>query len=240
MYIKGTRGRRCYFNASMDALASKWHPHNDYPVILMDTKRWTRNDMVAIKRTWSMLDFKFLNIKPVWNSVPRLSESQFEDAVKPLSSIDYKRMCHFFFKGFTQIPFLMEYKYLMRFDEDTCVVDNINYDIFIFLEHKQATYAHTDVWLDAADVTFGLSDFASEYAFSNKLDVQNPDLNATRDYHSAFNTNLEVINTVNYRDEDVSRWVEAVDRSDMIFHRRWGDAPLRHATAMLFWSPSDM
>lgn len=228
----------------MDALASKWHPHNDYPVILMDTKRWTRDDMVAIKRTWTVLDFKFLNIKPVWNSVPRISESQLEDAMKPLSSIDYKRMCHFFFKGFTQIPFLMEYKYLMRFDEDTCIVDSINYDIFLFLEHKQATYAHTDVWNDAADVTLGLSEFTSEYASRNNLGGQNPYLNVTgedyHNYHLAFNTNLEVINTVKYSDTALLRWVDAVDRSNMIFHRRWGDAPLRHATAMLFWPSSDM
>lgn len=127
---KSNRGRKCDFNSSIDSLATNWYPHNPHPIILMETKPWKRSDMIAIKRRWSELDFKFINVEKEFKSQPTIPESEFEDRDNPLSGISYKRMCHFFFNGFTEVPLLMEYKYLMRMDDDTCLKDKINYDIW--------------------------------------------------------------------------------------------------------------
>ena len=240
-------GRKCHFNASMDAMATKWRPHNPYTIILMDTKPWQRQDMVDIRRTWFTLDFKFININKVWESAPNIDADQFEDSAKPISKLHYKRMCHFFFKGFTEVPLLMEYKYLLRIDDDTCLLDHINFDIFERLQQKNAAYAYSHVWFDSDLVTKGLYNLVDEFVQKNNVTWKNEALHNSSIYRQdfpktvpAFNTNFEVINTVRYREPDVMQFVDAVVESNMIFHRRWGDAPLRVPTAALFWTEREI
>lgn len=56
---RSNRGRKCDFNSSIDSLATKWYPHNQYPIILMEIKPWKRDNTIAIKHQWPELDFKF-------------------------------------------------------------------------------------------------------------------------------------------------------------------------------------
>ena len=141
----------------------------------------------------------------------------------------------------------MEYKYLMRMDDDSCILDNINFDIFQYLNHKKAAYAYTYVWRDGEKITRGLYDFVDDYVLKNNLTWKNPALhNDTLHYKKfphmvpAFNTNFEVLNTVRYRDPAVMHFVNAVSDSNMIFHRRWGDAPLRTPMVQLFWTEREL
>jgi hypothetical protein len=231
----------------MDALTNRWRPNNPYTIVLMDTQPWKLDDMKAIRTTWHLLDFRFINIEKVWNSVPTISESEFEDAVKPIGPLNYKRMCHFFFKGFTDVPVLMEYKYLMRLDDDTCFQDNINFDVFQYLARRDAAYAYAHTVFDYPGVIKGLYSYVQGYATTNNIAFANEELyNATihskrgPSYPPVYNTNFEVINTVRYREEPVMKFLTAVSESNMIFHRRWGDAPLRFALGLLFWSESDV
>jgi hypothetical protein len=231
----------------MDALSTKWRENNRYPIIVMDTKPWAHADMSAIRRKWTTLDFKFINVEYAFNHVPDIPEHAFEDAKSPQSDMNYKRMCHFFFKGFTQVPVLMQYRYLLRLDDDTCLLDHINYDIFQVLAERRAAYAYSHIWYDAEAVTKGLYTFVDQYVRNHSIPIKNPALyNATTgasDFPNTvpcFNTNFEVINTVRYRDPAVRSFVDAVVASNMIFHRRWGDAPLRVPLAMLFWEDSEL
>ena len=242
-YWKESQGGNCHFNVSMDSLSLKWRPHNPYPIVLLDTKIWSRADMVGIRRTWPTLDFKFLNIGKIFNSVPEnLTPDQFEDAKEPIASLLFKKMCHFFFKGFTEVQLLMDYKYLLRIDDINCILDNINYDIFELMERRKAVYAYNAVWNDGAKYTRGIYSFTDKYVSEHKLNWKNPTLhNATisspnfPDSVPNFNSNFEVINTVQYRSPAVMQYVNAVVDSNMIFHRRWGDAALRFIQAQLFW-----
>jgi len=240
-------GRSCYFNCSMDALVSNWRPHNSYPVILMETRPWSRQDVAEIRQKWPMLDFKFINVADIFKSVPKLAEADFEDSASPLSSVNYKRMCHFFIKGFTQVPLLMKYKYLLRLDDDTCIQDSIEFDVFRALQHENAAYAYTHVWKDGKKVTKGLYAFINHYVQLYKLQWKNPALHESvvQMKHfprvvPCFNTNFEVINTVRYRDAAVMKFVDTVVASNMIFHRRWGDAPLRLPMVSLFWTEKEI
>lgn len=203
--------------------------------------------MVDIRRTWTTLDFKFINVARVWDSAPSIAEKDFEDAANPIGYLNYKRMCHFFFKGFTEVPLLMEYKYLMRIDDDTCLLDHINFDVFQQLQRKRAAYAYSHHWYDGDAVTKGMYQFADKYVADKHLTWKNELLHnktvAAGGFPAVvpcFNTNFEIINTVRYRESAVRQFVDAVVASNMIFHRRWGDAPLRFVTAMLCWAEREM
>jgi hypothetical protein len=239
-----SRARRCYFNRSMTALAHMWYPNNSYPIILMNTKPWSTKDQHAIRSKWPVLDFKFLNIAKVFHHHPRVP---FEDATNPLSSLAYKRMCHFFFQGFTQVPELMQYQYLLRLDDDTCIRDNVTFDIFQRMKESHIAYAYSSLWLDDERVSMGMYDFVQDYMKRHHLHWRNMALhNATMRINGfpyfvpAFNTNLEVISTTRYTDPEVVAFLDAVVRSHYIFHRRWGDAPLRVLVAALFWKEHEL
>ncbi len=235
---KISRGRTCYFNASMDALTAHWRPNNKYPIILMNTVPWKYADMSAIRRKWDTLDFKFINVQKVFDYNPTVPLSQLQDVNAQLSDLAYKRMCHFYFQGFTEVPVLMQYKYLMRMDDDTCIQDNINFDVFQNMEDRNAAYAHSSIWMDGPHVTEGLYPFAENYLKEHNLTWTNPELRKrVYSYSSApaYNTNLEIINTVRYTLPAVSAFINYVVESNMIFHRRWGDAPLRFVLSLMFW-----
>jgi hypothetical protein len=234
----------------MNSLALNWRPHNAYPIILLDTEKWQRRDMIDIRRTWKTLDFKFISIKDVFESVPKnLNESQFEDVLKgrPIATLNYKRMCSFFVKGFTQVPMLMSYRYLLRLDDDTCLLDSINFDLFRYMHEERATYAYSHIWRDNDFVVEGMWDFVHKYVEDNGIQYKNPALHnamlTMRGYPQTvpcFNTNFEIIHTGKYRDPAVTQFVDAVVDSNMIFHRRWGDAPLRVPTMMLHYKEHEL
>ena len=243
---KGTRGRVCSFNDTMDALVNNWLPHNPhYPVILMDTQSWKRADMVPIRRKWPSLDILFLNVEKSFSSGPAgITERQFEDRAKSLSNLRYKRMCNFFWKGFTQEPLLMQFRYLLRLDDDSCFRDNINYDMFLEMHSREAHYAYTAQSFDADFVVVGLNEFAERYVHEHNLTWANPQLRrmatkprfSDRNLTIMFMNNFEIIDTLRYRQRDIMQFVDAVWSSNMIFHRRWGDAPLRYLLAQMFWT----
>lgn len=186
--------RKCDFNSSITALADKWRPNNPYSIILMGTEPWGREDMIAIKRTWTTLDFKFINIAKQFYSQPIIEKSIFADAQSPLSDVGYKRMCQFFFRGFTQIPFLMKYKYLLRLDDDTCLLDHINYDLFVLMEKEKKAYGFSTIWYDLKHVTKGMESFLDDFMQRHQLEYQNVAL-----HNMTFLSNTDIHSTPTLR-----------------------------------------
>ena len=234
--------RNCGFNMTMDRLVKFWHRHNPYPVILMGDYKWASSDLNSIRNTWPSLDIMFLDITQSFRVSPPLL--QLEDEASPLSDIAYKRMITFFFHGFTNVPELMIYKYLMRVDDDSCLDNRINYDIFREMQKRRSVYAYQALITDSPDVTAGLYEFIDEYAEKFNVTFANQNMHDLRKSNNnrafMFSNNLEVIDTVRYRQPSVMHFINYVVSSNMIFHRRWGDAPLRYALAELFYGPNEV
>jgi hypothetical protein len=115
------------------------------------------------------------------------------------------------------------------------------------MEARNAAYAYSHIWYDKRQVSEGIYLFVNQYVTQHNISYQNPVLHNAVTSSKRFprrvpcyNTNFEVINTVRYREEPVMRYIDAVVQSNMIFHRRWGDAPLRFPTVMLFYHESEV
>ena len=237
-------GRYCYFNKSMDALEQYWHHSNKYPIILLNHQKegWSKNDIVEIRNRWPLLDIMFASINKIFNTPP--VSDKFEDAKKELAPIDYKRMIAFQMRWFAEVPVLKRYRYLMRIDDDSCLLDYINYDIFDEMMHARAVHAYSALFIDPADVVVGLNDFVDNYMTKNRLKYANPALRkASLKYGKevpAFYGNLEIIDTKRYLQHDIQQFVQALIKSNMIYHRRWGDSPLRFAIAEMFYTKDEV
>ena len=236
--------RLCGLRSSLEALAKNWRPHNPYPVILLNNQPFTNEQMKAIRKEFPTLDIMFANIANEFNI---LSESEvFEDHARPFYGIDYKRMCAYWFSEFLKTPTLMDYRYLFRLDDDTCILDPINYDIFKEMESRGVYYAYQA--LDYVPYFYAkeLNNFTERYIAENNITVANPyareivnirESKFSHPAYPAFLSNLEVIDTYRYRAPDIQHFLNAVMDSKNIFHKGWGDAFLRFTVGELFWGP---
>ena len=243
----------------MDSLETNWLPHHKYPVYLLtQEKRWSREDKVAIKRKWKTFDIHFMSIHDQFWDYPK--DVIFEDAKAPLSNIEYKNMIAFMVYGFTRVPELAQYHYLMRLDDDSCISDAINYDMFAEMRSRRAMYGFHDMFLDPTHVVVGIKEFMDDYAeqaVQNNIASSshlrrdkttkwaNPVLHDWRNdlkmtVSPAFADNFEIINVRRYMEPDIMHFLRHVEDSHMIYHRRWGDSPIRYYLAELFWGSQEV
>lgn len=240
---KVRQDRKCHFNSSLDSLVTFWLPRNKYPVILMNTRAWTRSEMKSIRTLWLEIDFFFINIYSIFHTPP--TNNTFEDRLNPLSDKNYKQMCAFWSAGFLRVPILKTFRYILRMDDDTCIASRINYDIFEDMHSLNVHYAFHSLFLDLKHVVVGLDQFVRDYINSTRINIANKHLydnsyklNQNRKW--SFSTNLEVVDMKRFRQPDIQHFIQAVTESNYIFHRRWGDAPLRFIIGWLFLGPSQI
>jgi len=238
--------RQCFFNRSMDALSSHWLPRNPYPVILQHPDGWTVEEMRDIRQQWPQFKFYFSNIGNAFHIDP---PKNMEDQDQPLSPLGYKKMCAYKTFGFLNAPFIatQELDYIFYLDDDSCLTEPIHYNVFEKMQQHKIAYAYKQLFLDRDHVVRGLVEFVENYRKSHKsLPYANPSLAKwleeheflTKDggggSHWTFATNLEWLDLKQYRQSDTVAFLNAIADSGMIFHRRWGDAPLRFVLAYLF------
>ena len=242
-FLEARLMRKCGLNDSLTMLENNWLKHNPHTVILMNTRPWLIDEIRLVRRYWNNLDIRFVDISKYFNVH---SEAEiFADRKNPISNTNYKRMCQFFFSCFQNVPMLREYRYLMRLDDDTCILNPVNFDLFHEMDARNVYYAFQNIFLDPGIAVEGLRDYVADYTISTGLTIANPPLyrivnRRQEEFYLAFATNLEVIDTWRYRQADIAHFLQNITDSNLIFHRRWGDAPLRMVIAQLFWGPSEV
>lgn len=237
--------RLCGLAMSLNSLEKKWLPNNPYPVILMSETGWSnQTEMRQYRTLWPTIDFFFLDIKSYFEI--HSDSDVFEDHASPLSDLDYKRMCSFMWNGWLDVPLLKDVRFIMRIDDDSCILNSINYDMFHEMEKRNSGYGYNSVSQDYGFVTKGLYDYVKSYVRENNIVPANMDIynrfiaqNSTGSFPMA-NTNFEIFDTMKFRSPSVSAFINSVVKSENIFHRRWGDAPLRYALLMLFFGPDEV
>lgn len=154
-------------------------------------------------------------------------------------------MIAFNFHGITHVHYLKRFRYLMRLDDDTCLLDPVGFDIFQRMEENGIVYAYKQIFIDSESVVVGLDSFAEHFMSINELKWANAPLRAQAQRISggqllSFSTNLEVIDMWRYRSADNLKFLHAVLNSNNIYNRRWGDAPLRFLQAQMFFTNDEV
>jgi len=239
--------RQCYFNRSMDLLATNWYPHNSYPIILQHPQGFTPQEQTEIQQKWPALPIYFSNVGHAFDGQQIPSPMQDED--KPMAPLGYKKMCAFKTYGFLQAPHVQELDYMFYLDDDSCLTEPIRYDVFSKMKQHKIVYAYKQLFLDRANVVRGLEEFVQTFQQQHNIQkVANPELAQwleTNGYkagksHWSFGTNLEWVDLRQYQKPSLLKFHHAIRDSGMIFHRRWGDAPLRFVLAYLFWDATQV
>ena len=127
--------------------------------------------------------------------------------------------------------------------EQVRLAEDVGFDVFQRMRDTGAVYAFKQVFRDPPDVTVGMREFANNYMQERQLQYANPLLKEHVDRNNklfAFSTNLEWVDVRAYRRKALVEFFTFLDDSGMIFHRRWGDAPLRFLLATMFWTSTQV
>ena len=204
--------------------------HSDHPDedLLMRLANTTKRQMM------------FLDISSIFNMFP----SDF-DACRTKSSWrkrgkwNYQLMIRFWFKILFELRQFKSYKYIMRLDDDSRILDRwIN--VFQEMRTKNAVYFANTIDTDSEKIlpgTMKLKQLAIEYIALNNITVKQPEMirDGFHDTHmSTYYNNFEVMKLDFFRRRNVRHWIEEVDRTNGIFKYRWGDALLRYITLAIF------
>jgi len=134
--------------------------------------------------------------------------------------LGYRHMCSFWFVNFFNA--VKDYDKLLRIDEDCFIESNIDK---IFLQLDEYTFVCGQVVQDENFVTKGLNEFSldflkqhkNEFVFK-KNDTKHPDGPYTNIIGFSLNS---IRNNFAFQ-----KYINDIDKSDMIYKRRWGDLPL--------------
>jgi len=136
-------------------------------------------------------------------------------------------------------PDISNLEYVMRLDSDSEIRSTIMEDLFVIMDNSRSVYAYKFDSFETKDfgVTDGLANFARSYIHANDLLTTN-EVSISALPHDgsmpAFYNNFEIIYVPFLKSKDVWKFINAIDSTDMIYRKRWGDAPIRYLIMNIF------
>jgi len=165
------------------------------------------------------LKMKFIDISDI---AFKPEKKDIRCGIKELQHIPlgYKHMCSFWFVEFLEV--VKEYDKLVRIDED-CFINFMIDDLFLYLD--KYTFITGILSEDEEVVTRGLNEFSLN--FINKYKHMVTFKTESNRSPGGPYTNVFCISLENIRKNDAFQlYRDEIDKSNMIYERRWGDLPL--------------
>jgi len=177
----------------------------------------TQEHQIVIKNETPELNIRFICITDIAFQIDKL-EIEVEEAMQ--FGWGYRHMCSFWFVNFFHA--VKEYDKLLRIDEDCFIDTNIDK---IFLQMDEYAFVCGKLYTDYEFVTKGLNTFSLDFLDTYKDDFvfkQNDARIPIGPYTNVIGFSLDKIRN----NAAFQKYREEIDKSDMIYKRRWGDLPL--------------
>ena len=160
---------------------------------------------------------------------------------KPLG---YRQMCNFFAFHFADHDALVGYDYVLRFDGDAVLLEDVPLDLFSAMEVSNWTYAWRSMACESEDVVKGLEEtVARHFGLTSLCGHLEPaltspactnSLNATRGWsRTMYYNNFEVVRLAWLRSAEYRKLAAALAAAEGVWMERWGDAPIRTLAVQL-------
>ena len=153
--------------------------------------------------------------------------------------LSYSVMIDFWVRQVFEQPRVKQLKYFARLDSDSLLGSPIQYDMFQMMHIEGFRYGYRVVSMDGPSVTYGMWPFVKEFVDNNtivpKSKIRWPIKKKMFEAHvPVYYNNFEIVHVPTALTSPVWRtFTEAVVKSQNIYFRRWGDAPLRWFAAKL-------
>ena len=221
---------------------AKNHP---YPVIFFHDPKYTPDRLQGLQnkiqekvaKTCPMLKTVFQEVE--WKLPATYDQTKDPPKVWLQDFPGYHLMIRFWFKQVFSLPILADSRYYLRLDTDSFIQSPLEEDPFWTMYENGYTYAWRAIDVEKAFVTVGMAEFMTKYNASHVTNSVTNGLELPQrehwDYYEPpmMYNNFEIVDLQRFRAKDMLDFVAAVDATNYILTRRWGDAPLRYFQAMM-------
>jgi hypothetical protein len=231
-----------FLNSCLTSLYNFYLKKYPTDVIIFHEKEFSEYNKNFIKTRLPNINIIFREIK---FSIPNIvkNDSNFkpkwtENYWDPKKCISYGGMCTFFARDIFYNLNEMEYDYYARLDDDSCILNSINYDIFEYMKNNDLIYGYLIKMLEAPHVVKGLFEFISSNIDDEKIFNKNysfQDFNNLIYYYN----NFEIVNIQKYLN-NTKNIIDQIHESGNIYYYRWGDAPIRTILISMMFDQSQI
>jgi alpha 1,2-mannosyltransferase len=148
-----------------------------------------------------------------------------------LSHISYRHMCRFQARNVYQEPILVGLEYVWRLDDDSELLNVVQFDVFSFMRDRGLHYGYIKVHQDAVACTTGLWKAAEHFIRRKRL--KPTFFNDWPDPMMYYN-NFEVSALSLWLSHEYVDFINYIDRLGGIYYHRWGDAPIKSIAVSMF------
>ncbi len=197
-------------------------------------KNFIKNRLPNINLLFKEIQFSVPNIiKNDPNFKPKWTENYWD----PNKCLSYGGMCTFFaFDIFKHLDD-MGYEYYARLDDDSFLLNFVEYNIFDYMKDNQLTYGYLIKMLEAPHVVQGLFNFIiNNVNHDNILDKKYSFIDDGELVY--YYNNFEVVDIKKYYNDKVKEINKKIYETGNIYYYRWGDAPIRTVLLSLLFDKS--
>jgi len=217
-----------FLDASLTSLYRNFLQSFSYPVILFHEAsanvfvRDIRSNHPNIRLFFQEVEF----IIPA-----HINASAVKFGIKCTSHISYRHMCRFQAKQVYEQSILFGLDYVWRLDDDSQLPEDINYDLFAYMQLHNFQYGYMKIHFDSYDCTTGLWKAVRHYMKLRHLQSL---------YFEEwiepmiFYNNFEISALSLWMSKQYQDYINYVDRLGGIYYHRWGDAPIKTVAVTLF------
>jgi hypothetical protein len=136
----------------------------------------------------------------------------------------YRHMCRFFAGDIFKLDILKDYKYVLRLDTDSFLVD-VKYNLFDRMASTESKYGYINIQYDHPKLIDELWSFSKDYFKEKEIytDVFKPP-----HIGRVFYTNFEIFDMDFFKQPDYMDFFNKIDESGGIYLYRWGDHCIRY------------
>ncbi|KAJ8304871.1 hypothetical protein KUTeg_018454 [Tegillarca granosa] len=151
----------------------------------------------------------------------------------------YMHMCEFWFKHIWHNPLTQKFRYLMRFDTDSCFLNQkykLEYNDSLVYLHGLFTWEGAYI----TDLRKHILDYVSKYNIEPKNPAMFKVIQDNPSKLPMYYNNIEIVKIAFMLKKEVQHFTDYMQATKGQFLYRWGDAPLRYATLALFSKPTEI
>lgn len=236
------------FNKALWLLWENFNKHYNYPILIFHEPAFAPQYRRRYRRMWpKQLNITFYEVEFAMPKSFPTTEPVDELGLHPTNRRafpGYNHMIHFFFKDIFDHPAIRDLEYFWRLDHDSEIRSPVQLDLFKYMKNHGLRYGYRTITTDALHVTDGLLGFFDQYrrdpshiavngntcaAVSQRNCLKVPATKEERREYPPlmYYNNFEIVHVPTWRSTAMRQLAEAVDKTDMIYWDRWGDAPLR-------------
>ena len=242
------RDSRSFLEKSLDLLYKNYNNQFKHDIIIFydNFKPFDIKSQIEISK--GRKEIKFYNIPDnIWNNKTQIDKDKCVAINK--FAISYRNMCKFYAINIFDICKKLNYKWIMRLDDDSFIHSKINYDLFNFMYNNNKLYAFRCFSTDGQQFIQDFPEFCSNYLITNNIQDNMLKL-FSKNKNNNFNinnfnligpyTNFFIANIDFWTSQNVQKFLNIIIDCNYIYYKRWGDLIIHTAVIYMFLKPRNI